>query len=389
MRREMDIAAPNVAGAPARPLAANVVRHVVTEVTDRAAFIALEDEWNTLVRQTDDQIFYRHEFIRVWLDNFAPSAELKVLTLRDGEGRLEAVLPLVLTRTRLYGVPVRELHSASNLHSCRFDLIAQDAEKAAAAFFAHLSDDPSWDVLRLVDVPEGGKAYRLLARAQRAGFPTGSWTSLNSPYVPLPDTVEALQQQVDSKFRANVRRRRRKLEQKGAVTFERVEGGAQVAYHLEEGFRLEASGWKGRGGTAIAQDEATRGFYSELARTASHLGSLCLYFMRLDGRAVGFHYALEYGGRYLLLKPAYDEQFKECSPGQLLMDEVLKECVQRKLPEFDFLGPDMPWKRDWTQHVRPHAWLYVFRNNAFGRVLRDAKFRWVPRAKEMVNRWKR
>jgi CelD/BcsL family acetyltransferase involved in cellulose biosynthesis len=122
---------------------------------------------------------------------------------------------------------------------------------------------------------------------------------------------------------------------------------------------------------------------------AAVAGRLSLYFLRLDGRAVAFHYGLTHGGRYLLLKPGYDEALKECSPGQLLMDEVLKDCISRGLPEFDFLGPDMVWKRDWTDRARVHTWLYVFRDSRLGRGLRDAKFKWVPAAKEAVARWKK
>lgn len=375
----------------------NLVRDVTTEhaaaqvveINDRPAFVALAAEWDALVAQTDDQIFYRHSFIRVWIDNFAPTARLRVLTLRGKGGQLLAVLPLIEQRTRLYGVPVRELCAAANQHSCRFDLVARDPEAAATAFFAHLKRDQSWDVIRLTDVPEGGAAFGLLKRAEQAGLPVGRWTSLQSPFIALPQSWEAMQKQVDTKFRANLRRRRKRLEEKGKVTVERITQSPDLARLLEEGYALEQSGWKGRGGTAIAQDNATRGFYSELARTAAAEGKLTLFFMRLDGRAVGFHYALEHAGRYLLLKPAYDELIRECSPGQLLMEDVLKTCVEKRLPEFDFLGPDMPWKRDWTNLVRTHSWLYIFRENWRGRALHGLKFRWLPALKDRVNRWKR
>jgi CelD/BcsL family acetyltransferase involved in cellulose biosynthesis len=361
----------------------------VEEIRDRCGFVALEREWNALAAETDDQIFYRHEFVRVWIDNFAPTRPLRVLVLRDGTGRLEAALPLVARRGRMCGVPVRELSSASNAHSCRFDLLARDRHAAGAAFFAHLAKDPSWDVLKLTDVPEEGMAHALVGAARARGFPTGAWESLRSPYIPLPATHAELMARLDGRFKANVRRRRRKLEEKGSIAVERVEGGGDLARQLEEGFELERSGWKGRGGTAIAQDEATRGFYCELARTAADMGALALYLLRVDGRAVAFHYALEYGGRYLLLKPAYDEAIKECSPGQLLMDEVLKACVERRLSEFDFLGPDMVWKRDWTDRVRTHRWLFIFRESALGHVFQQMKFRWIPAAKALVNRWRR
>ena len=70
--------------------------------------------------------------------------------------------------------------------------------------------------------------------------------------------------------------------------------------------KLEASGWKGARGTAIAQSPQTRGFYSELARWASRSGALALLTLKLDGRAVAFHYGLEHGERFFLLKPGYE-----------------------------------------------------------------------------------
>ena len=358
-------------------------------ITDRARFVALQEEWDALVERTDDQVFYRHAFFRVWLDNFAPRADLRVFTVRDGTGRLVAALPLLWARMRLHGVPVRVLAACANEHSCRFDLLAEDGEAAAKVLLPALLAQGDRDLIRLTDVPDGGRAYALLQKAQQAQLLHGTWVSLVSPYVPLPSSLDALQKSLDSKFRANLRRRRKRLGEKGRVTLERVTGGLSLPAQVEEGMALEASGWKGRGGTAMAQDPSTRGFYLELARTMAAEGRLALWFMRLDGRAVGFHYALEHGGKYLLLKPGYDEAIRECSPGQLLMEDVLSDCVSRGLGEFDFLGIDMPWKRDWTDRVREHRWLFIFRGNAFGRGLHALKFRFGPRVREMVKTWKR
>ncbi|MGQ0504183.1 MAG: GNAT family N-acetyltransferase [Myxococcaceae bacterium] len=356
----------------------------VEEVRDRLAFMKLEKEWDELVEATDDQLFYRHAFLRVWLDNFAPRARLRVLCARDEGGRLVGVLPLIEERVRWYGVPVRQLSSAANKHSCRFDLIArEDPSAVSAAFFQHLEASRGWDVLKLVDVPEKGAAWSFSSRV------SGTWESLQSPYIPLPSSYDALTAALSSKFKANCRRRRKKLEEKGPVTFERFVGGPELEARLEEGFALEQSGWKGEGGTAIAQDAATRGFYTELAREAAGRGELALSFLRCDGKAVAFQFGLTHAGQYLLLKPAYDESLKECSPGQLLMEEVLRDCIARNLHTFDFLGPDMVWKRDWTPLVRKHTWLFFFRDTTFGRALREAKFRWVPVAKERLARWKK
>ncbi|HVE82639.1 MAG TPA: GNAT family N-acetyltransferase [Myxococcales bacterium] len=363
----------------------------VSEVRDRAELGRMEPEWDGLLAQTPahNSIFLRHAFIRIWLDNFAPRARLRVLVARDGQGALQAVLPLMERRVRVCGVPVRALVSTSNPHSCRFDLVARDGEAASRAFFQHLAGARGWDVLRVGDVPEGGHAWHLHQAFEQDGFPVGGWESLRSPYVPLPPRWDDLAARLSSKLKANLRRRRRKLEEKGRVTYERFHGGEDLEARLDAGFALEASGWKGQRGTAIAQSVATRGFYTELARWASREGALSLRFLQVGGRPVAFHYALTAGDGYFLLKPGYDESLHDCSPGQLLMEDALKDCVAQGLRELDFLGPDMVWKRDWTDRTRVHTWLFAFRDSRLGRALCRAKFRWIPAAKEALARWKR
>ena len=104
---------------------------------------------------------------------------------------------------------------------------------------------------------------------------------------------------------------------------------------------------------------------------------------------MAFHFSLVSGDRYFLLKPGYDESLGHCSPGQLLMEDALRDCIGGGLRELDFLGPDMDWKRDWTDRARVHTWLYAFRDGRLGRALCRAKFRWVPAAKEALARWRR
>jgi CelD/BcsL family acetyltransferase involved in cellulose biosynthesis len=361
----------------------------VEVVRDRIGFLSLWHEWNQLVTACGDLLFLRHEFLQVWLEHFAPTGRLRILTGRDARGTLVAALPLIEERTRLMKVPVVQLTSPTNCHSCRFDLLALQPAHAGQAFLEHLRGDSSWDVLRITDVPEGGAAWALLRAAQGMEMPTGTWSSARSPCLRLPLAFEALQQGMSASFRASLRRRRRRLQEQGVVELERLSGGPELLSKLLEGFELEQRGWKGRRGTAIAQHPATLGFYSNLAMRAARAGWLSLYFLRLDGRPIAFDYGLTYGGRYLSLKHAYDERAGKYSPGQLLTEDTLRDCIARGLTEFDFLGDDSPCKKDWAREGRPQAWLYVFRRSLKGRLLRRAKFQLLPAAREALHRWRR
>lgn len=361
----------------------------VVEVVDRPAFMVAEKEWNALVETTCDEPFYRHEYIRSWIDNFVPAAKLKILTGRDHTGKLVAALPLVAERGFLYGLPVRQLVSPTNVHSYRFDLIAEDRQSAARAFFETLAADDTWDVIKITDVPEGGNAWDLYKVALEAGFPAGSWESQRSPYVPLPASYDSFETGLSAKFKANLRRRRRRLEERGAVTVQRVTGGEELQSRLETCFALERSGWKGRKGTAAAQSRQIHGFYTGLARRAACGDYFSLYFLMLDGKAIASQYGLTRRGVYSLVMTCYDEAFKEYSPSHLLLEDVLKLCIARGLSEFDFLGCDLEWKLDWSPIVRSHHWLFIFRGSRLGRVLQKAKFDWIPAAKETLKWWRK
>ncbi len=360
----------------------------VHEVTERTAFLALEAEWNDLVSSTGGSPFYRHEFFRSWIANFAPASDLLILVLRDAEGRLAAILPLLEKRSRLLGARVLQIESAANDHTPRFDLIAREPAIAAAAFVHHLAGRAAWDVLRLREVPEEGNAWLLAREAAAAGLRVGTWDSIHSPRLVLPETVEEFDRGLPAKFRANLRRRRRNLETRGPVAVERVTGGLDLHAKLEEGYALEESGWKGRAGSAIGQDPITWGFYSELARSAAGAGMLVLFFLRCGGRPIAFQYAIVDGGRYHLLKTAYDEAMSEFGPGQLLVLEAMRDCISRGVREYDFLGPDMPWKREWTSTTRAHSWIFVFGRSPYARLVWRYKFRWARAVKKVLRPWR-
>jgi CelD/BcsL family acetyltransferase involved in cellulose biosynthesis len=348
---------------------------------DGASLAGLEAEWNALVETTTEEPFYRNETIRCFVENFFPARQCRTVVARNAGHRLVAGLPLVRHWHLRYGVPILQLSSPANMHSNRFDLVAEDAASAATAFVAYLAGRERWDVLTLTEVPDGGKAWHFYEAARNAGLLVSHGLSHRSPYITLPSSYERLQAGLRTKFLANLRRRRRRLEEKGKVTVERVAGAALQPAHFEECLALEQRGWKGRAGSALRQRGDVHGFYAHRAAVPFYRDHLSLMLLRLDDRLVAFHYGLTYRGTYSLLMTAYDEAVGECSPGHLLIDELLRDCVARGLREFDFLGCDLPWKLEWTATVRGHSWMYFFRNSPLGHLLQRAKLGWSPAAR--------
>jgi CelD/BcsL family acetyltransferase involved in cellulose biosynthesis len=384
-----------------RPLSATTTRYDIEHISvplpalnvslveDAHTFARLRPEWNALVERTRNEPFYRHEFIRSWIENFSPEAPLKLLIGRESGGRLVAILPLIEERIRLFGIPVRQWTSPTNVHSERFDLVAEDRKAASEAFFAHLRTVKDWDLLRMTEVPPGGNAWAFHQAARDNGFPVGVYESQRSVYIPLTPSFEALQSTLGGKFRGNLRRRRKLLEAKGNVSVDCIPGGPDLQARLEECFAIEQSGKKATYGEPANLNPSIHGFYSTLAWRASKEGSFLLYRLLLDGRPIAFHYGLQQNGIYSLLMTSYDESLRDCSPGHLLVEEVLKRCIETGQQEFDFLGCDLDWKRAWGPTSRQHVWLFVFRNNLRGHFLHGMKFKVSPAAKRLMAFWRK
>lgn len=361
------------------------VRYDVEELRGRPAFDALREEWNALLaRGPVDVPFARHEWLAAWLDAFAPDAPLRVLVARGRGGRAAGMAAFLVERER----GVTRLVAPANDHSCRVEwALGDDPPGGVAALWEYLRDRLRWDVLVLRDLPREGPTSVLLETAARADrHLTGRWESLRTPYVEL--SKGGVEERVSSKFRANLRRRAKRLGEMGAVALKRVDDAEGLDVAVAEFLSLEASGWKGQGGTAIAGDPALVRFYARIARDAAARGGLALRALTLDGRAVAVHLGMVHRGVYYLPKTAYDERLGQVSPGQLLQREVLAECEARALERFDFLGPDMEWKRDWVPAHAPHDWLYVYRPSFAGRAMHTLKHRVRPAVKEALSWWR-
>jgi CelD/BcsL family acetyltransferase involved in cellulose biosynthesis len=357
----------------------------VEEIRGRAGFDALRAEWDRLAgRGPVDLPFVAHGWLASWLDAFAPRASPLVLVARSASGEPIGIAPFVEERA---GGVVR-LASPANDHSCRFEwVLGRDPGSAVAALWRHLRDEVRWDAIVLRDVRRDGPTSTLLEPIARAdGHLTGRWASVSSPRLRLGGTPA--EERTSARFRANLRRRARRLHELGAVAVRRAGSASDADGALADFLVLEASGWKGEGGTAIAHDPALVRFYEGVVRDAAARGTLAIRALTLDGRAIAVHLGIVHRGVYHLPKTAYDERLGNVSPGQLLQREVLAECEARGLAAFEFLGPDMPWKRDWEPEHAPHDWLYVYRPSLAGRLMHTLKHRLRPAVKGVLS-WRR
>ncbi len=118
--------------------------------------------------------------------------------------------------------------------------------------------------------------------------------------------------------RRALERKQRRLAETGRVEFAILPDSGDVRTWIDDFLRLEADGWKGRDGTALACREADRRFFTAAAVAAFERGRFLAHGLYLDGRAIALRCSFLAGDGAFAFKTCYNESFSRFSPGVLL-----------------------------------------------------------------------
>ncbi|MBV8475902.1 MAG: GNAT family N-acetyltransferase [Acidobacteria bacterium] len=339
----------------------------------------LAEEWRELCsRAVDDQPFYRPEWIRAYLRAFVPDAVLLLLSVRL-DGRLHLVLPLVRERVWLAGIPLRGLRAPANIHPGRFDAVRSAGAEGDAALTAACTtlSQSRWDILEFAHIPEKSTVAELISTLSTLGWRTYSVREKSNPYVIIPSNPDLRSRMpINSRLRTKLRQARRELTSQGSLKFSRVEVAEHAA--LERFYQLEASGWKGRQGSAIVSVPQVRYFYQEIAEAAASLRYFVLYMLELNERLLAAHFSLMLAGRCYSPKVAYDESFARYAPGHLIVAEILDDCASRGISVYDITGPADEWKMKWTTETYKLNRHVVMGRGALARLASAIRFKLRP-----------
>lgn len=349
------------------------------------------DQWRSLCDDAvDDQPFYRPEWIAAHVRAFTPEAKVRLLTVTI-QGRLVALLPLLEERAIFCGIPVRRLRAPVNGHSCRFDAVLRrgpEGEVAVKSLWDQLKATPGWDLLELEAVPTGGTISALAGIAKQDRFQAAEIAMSPNPYIRIPkDLASRRALPPNKKLRSQLGTIRCKLANHGELKLRRISRADCAA--LQGFYHFEAAGWKGLEKTAIASSPQRVRFYDEITRWAEQFGYLSMYLLELNDEVLAAHFGLSYKGRYFSPKVTYAENFGQWAPGHLIVDEILRDCVERGIHEYDITGQNDSWKRKWTDQTRGQCTQYIFSKGFSGKLACFARFRARPWLRDALNPWLR
>ena len=139
-----------------------------------------------------------------------------------------------------------------------------------------------------------------------------------------------------SKKLKELRRQRNRLADNGEVEFRIASPGAEAEAALQQFLALEAAGWKGAAGTALAAKEGDVAFMKEALPAMVRDGAAQIVTLTSGGKVVAAGIVLRHGRRAYFFKIAYDEAMAKMSPGvQLTLDITRALCADPNIDSVD------------------------------------------------------
>jgi hypothetical protein len=282
----------------------------------------------------EPNVFYEHWMLLPALEAFGAGKDLRVVLVlvhdphnADVPAKLGGLFPLELIRGfRRLKVSALSLWQHVHCYVCTPLVRADTARECMVEFFQWFrSGGASASLMELGCISGDGPFHKMLVDLiNEIGllswatdtFTRGLW---REGYDKKTNPESA----VSGDLRRRLRRKEKRLSEHGRVEHLVLRPEDDVGRWIDEFLRIEASGWKGRRGSALASSECGRRYFTEIASSAFRRGRLLMLGLNFDGRAIARRCAFVAGEGSFAFKTAYDEAFADFSPGAMLeMDSI-------------------------------------------------------------------
>jgi CelD/BcsL family acetyltransferase involved in cellulose biosynthesis len=310
-------------------------------------FDELRPEWDELVRAMPrPSPFLLHDWLSTWWRHYGEGAELSVHVARRGS-RLVGAAPLQIRRH--LGVRVAAFVGGGQSVGALADLLVAPDEGADVS--AALADGITSSGADLVDL------YGLPVRS-RTEAALGSRIDViqrvEAPVLDLSPGWDAVYEAKASSKKRNLhRRRRRQLSELGKLEIDVARERHELASALEDAFRVHALRWEGRpDGSGFVTPVGMR-FHRAAVDLLADLGVPRIVLLKLDGRAIAFHYYLVLEGRMYVHRLGFDPALARFSPGLVNTLDALEAAAAEGLKRVEFLGGAERYKVEFADGFEP------------------------------------
>lgn len=315
---------------------------------------SLEAGWQLLGRLHPSPLFQYQWFLQAAESFQSGDQRLQLFVLRNQDGSVTAIAPLVLSAER-FG-PCLTFLGARQLFepAC---LLYRDRASLTELVRALIRNGYPLNLTRFQSDQFRRQDFQAMVGS---GGIVLSRPEIPSPYLPISGNWMQFEKSLTSTRRQRLSRAARRAAEFGQVDLDvgRISGD-QVEESLVLFGDVEGRSWKGREGSALAQNPQQQHFFTNYLKEMASNQGLVFGRMRLSGQPVAAQLAVIYENNLWILKTCFVEEFARCSPGVLLMHQFVRFAFEQQLDSVEFLGRHENWLEIWTKKVHQYATIRI------------------------------
>ncbi len=353
-------------------------------------FGSLKEAWNQLVdRSYHNTIFYKHELFESWLKAYGEGHEFFVV-ISSKDRQLLSAMPLMKSRERLYGLPIRKISFIVDheIPHCG-PIIDQslDFSRETRSLLEYITaTERDWDVIWLRKLVHNKQMIEpMVVYCRDQGYPVLSRTAQYSPVLRIMTDWESYYSGKSQRFKKKNRNDLNRLKKQGEITVEKFTAPVSIQERMEDVFRVGHQSWKGAINNAIGSSVRNRIFFKGLPGwIASERDGVVLWTLSLDDKMIAFEYHIQEDRTLYALRGEFDEHWRAYSPGAVLDSEIVKDLFSNGIREYNMCGDSSPYKLRWTAETQPHRDIIIFNRTIYGWMLSLIEFYGKPFVKTLL-----
>ena len=292
-------------------------------------FDQLQDRWTSILEFcSTNTIFVTPWWQRIWWEHFGGKSDLQLLSVYH-MGDLIGIAPLRFREGKISFVGSKDVCDYGD-----FPVI----KGKELIFFESLMNylkPLQWEVVELNSVPQESQTLNYLPLiAKELGYDVCILKEDTVPFVDLTHLWEDYLVGLPKKYRHELRRKIRRLENAGAFRQYSERKSENIRDSMGDFFRLHRSSSIEKSQFMTSENES---FFMEVAYDFATRGQFNLSFLEFENVNVASCITFDYGNDYLLYNSGYDPSYSNLSVGLLNKAFTVKEAITTGRQRFDFL----------------------------------------------------
>ncbi len=333
-------------------------------------FDGLKQEWNELfeAQGTGTQLFQTYNWIWHWINQFELAPRNMVILTGKIDDELILVAPLILENKfglkllKWIGEPVSQYgdilikENAQNLHWLK-------------AGFNYINETIKPDLFHLRKTRFDAAITPLLEM-----YNATILEETEAPYIEVrgDENFTEFNKRYSQRSRKAKRRHRRKLEEKGPLTFNLYDEGGDANRAANHAINLKRDWLKATKTISPAfSSTIIDQFFDAATKENNHSANIKVSELCVDNHPAAIEIGIlvkDYYGAHL---GVYDPTYIAHSPGSLQMQDTIAALIEKGVKVIDLFAPGDPYKFEWTEQSVP-VYDFAYSTSIKGRLYEEA-----------------